>query len=531
MKRDRNGRLHMPPAIPEGGQYASEKGSINAAPVHIGSQDTFQVQAKARTGEGLVDLAPSRWWGNQLGLAEHHLDPSQAFPKMPDDNTPSMGGGRSIFGRRHTHRIRYQGANGFEVRMPSVTAIKRHADNLENATFDVPVSTKIGSREVAGWVRVTRSASGSWATTPIGFPDKGLDGVRVGESVCALLEARRPRSALVAYQDVAELRRLRLTAEGTLAQPVNSTWIKRLGYDDQTKEMVTIVKDGDKQYRHKVPRTVFDKIANSKAPGRDWVQLVRGKNGAPATTPPCTKCGRFTSATATHRCPVPQTAAVGENAHYNNAYLLMARRARTSWGSGLTQAFDKKTVLVTPGRAARWLDAKEAQVSDAQREAVVTLAAYAGSDRLPRAWQSATKVLPARSNGDGENLYFAGVTGKDAAQLSARLPSRDQLTRIGNGPTLAQVLASSAKHQGIVEALGRVNVDENTKVTTVASDGFYVFDDSPDPATVMRRAATRYGITTPKRAPEIVEQVEVPWRPGEKAWKLQWVEQKVGGIQ
>jgi len=50
----------------------------------------------------------------------------------------------------------------------------------------------------------------------------------------------------------------------------------------------------------------------------------------------------------------------------------------------------------------------------------------------------------------------------------------------------------------------------------------YLFTDAPTPADAWRQAQDDYGILGGLAPPDDIRLVDVPWRPGEKAWLLRW---------
>lgn len=247
------------------------------------------------------------WWLSQLAIGEHMAGPGKEYPKMPDDETPSGGHGRSFTGKRRTHLRSYAGA-GVGIRMPSVAAVRRYAAKLAEGTngpvtFDVPVSASHPDGEVSGWVRVTRSPDGSWASRALGFPhdDKGRE--YISEGVQCLLEARRPTRALSEVGDLLERRRQRRSEMGVKLRPTKSTWVRQVGYDYETGTLV--VSTGSHVYGYKAPERTYQAIANAYSPGRAYNLFVRGKVQRVDITE-CEKCGRYSAQVdgeGHHRCP------------------------------------------------------------------------------------------------------------------------------------------------------------------------------------------------------------------------------------
>lgn len=242
------------------------------------------------------------WWEAEHATAEYGSD-AGAYPQMPDDYTPSRTLGHSLSGHRRTHRMAYAGA-GVSMRMPSVTSIRRYALELAGAapdapaTFDVPVTATYPGGEVTGWVRVTRSEDGAFATRGLGFSKEAS--AYVAEGVQCLLEARRPTRALAETGSLLERRRQRAAQIGTHLAEVRSSWIKAAGYDKATGTMV--VTTAAHEYGYRVPPEVFSEMSRSRKPGRVFNQVVRGV-AARVEISRCERCERYTADLAAHHCP------------------------------------------------------------------------------------------------------------------------------------------------------------------------------------------------------------------------------------
>ena len=326
----------VPPGVPTGGQFAPTS-RPEATDVHLVDDDlgpdtssvpgadagleAFLAERRERIRAGgyvrpaaapraSVDPRSSaylrEWWEAEHATAEYGGE-AGAYPQMPDDHTPGRGLGNALSGHRRTHRMAYAGA-GVSMRMPSVTAIRRYAletgaAQLEasqggQATFDVPVTATYPGGEVTGWVRVTRSSDGSWATRGLGFSKEAS--AYVAEAVQCVLEARRPTRALADTGDLLERRRQRAAQIGTHLAEVRSSWIKAAGYDKATGTMV--VTTATHEYGYRVPPEVFSKVTTARQPGGVFNQLVRGR-ATRVEVRQCEACHRFSAELATHRCP------------------------------------------------------------------------------------------------------------------------------------------------------------------------------------------------------------------------------------
>ena len=331
----------VPPGVPTGGQFAPTS-RPEATDVQLVDDDLASGLASDRAGAAGLDafLADRReriraggyvrpaaapkasvdprssaylreWWEAEHATAEY-ANEAGAYPQMPDDYTPGRGLGNALSGHRRTHRMAYAGA-GVSMRMPSVTAIRRYALEVGTTelgasgrgpgqdgptTFDVPVTATYPGGEVTGWVRVTRSDDGSWATRGLGFSKESS--AYVAEAVQCVLEARRPARALADTGDLLERRRRRAAEIGTTLAEVRSSWIRAAGYDKATGTMV--VTTATHEYGYRVPPEVFAKVTTARQPGGVFNQLIRGR-ATRVEVRQCEACQRFSAEFATHRCP------------------------------------------------------------------------------------------------------------------------------------------------------------------------------------------------------------------------------------
>jgi hypothetical protein len=277
------------------------------------------------------------WWDRARVTAGY--DTSAAVPQMPDDNTPNQTTGNSLSSLRRTHRMSYEGQNGFAIRMPSHTAMHRYADQLHNegktATFDIPVQA-VGpnGHTIQGWVRATRLGKDAWSTSSMGIP--GTPGDMIAEAVCALGEARRGevRASVAKAGDLIEKAVLRDQEKGVTLQEVQSTWISGMAYDTAKAQMHVEMNGKDYVYDG-VSAFEAGAMINARSAGGVFHEVIgRGvkqkKAGAGVATR-CNDCKRFTSPTATHMCAAGQHASPSpENVERNEKQRLAAQRALAS---------------------------------------------------------------------------------------------------------------------------------------------------------------------------------------------------------
>ena len=460
--------------------------------------------------------------------------------------------------------------------MPSATSIKAF-ERETGGTFDVPVSARdAAGRTVAGWVRVTHHRGG-WASTPVG--DFGpRTGAQVAESVAAVLEARRPSRALNEVGDLLARRRERQRAQGVPVSAVKSTFIAGVGYDKATGTMA-VAMTGGRLYGYQVPPEVHRAVAESTSPGGAYNALVKGTGRACIAR--CATCGRFYPDTARHLCPIRHTErpATPRNDRAREAAAAMSRmpegpghpapssrvepgatavpadrraapgcgvpRTSTS-GAGKAAARCRRggrPVPVeqhgephrpappaprTPGSphaavltalpkasAGQRVPARPDAGWTASERVAAAVTRYAGSDHVPEHYGAR------RANGDDGVVHFAGAGAAFARDTYADYPPGALNTRQGNSPTLRHLLAATTRNPGRVE-LGGYAVGPRRGDERIVANRVYLFTDAATGTDAWRRAQDDYGILGATAPPDDIRLVDVPWRPGEKAWLLGW---------
>lgn len=313
-----------------------ERGYVHASTVESATNPSFT--------DG-IDV----WWQQHYERMEQQPAGRGAYKIMPDDYTPGMTSGHALSGHRRTHRMNYRGA-GVNLRMPSATAIRRFSKENNRQTFDLPIEMEHEGGRIAGFVRITEGAGGSWDVRALGFPDSKSRN-RAAESVACVLESRRPSLALrEAEAHYEKVRRLNIEARrrgeeppvrgdaksplqqvqidraaragAELHAPAVPSFIKAVGYDRGTQTM-TIRMKGNRSYAYHVPRQVYEEIARSGSPGRAYNELVKGKADRVEVTR-CPKCRRINRATVQHACPATLRAPQGRfNAFRSKVQTLM----------------------------------------------------------------------------------------------------------------------------------------------------------------------------------------------------------------
>jgi hypothetical protein len=491
------------------------------------------------------------WWSEQFVTAEYGHDAGD-YAQMPDDFTPSMGGGQALTGNRRTHRMCYSGA-GVKVRMPSATSIKRF-DKQTNSTFDIPVSATFDGGSVQGWVRVSRSGD-RWEASGLGFPDSA--DAQVAEAVSAVLEARQPSLALARVGDLAERRRARIEAAGTPVVPLDSSWIEGVAYEDDSSTLVVQTKVG-RTYGYSATRDTYEAVAGAMSPGAAYNKLVKGTSRAPVQR--CGGCGRFVTDSG-HECPTSHAERTGAHFAQNTnaeaaARSLLAPRtaapppapdpapavAPSPYGAQVIehQAYDidlgtalralgRQPVLDALGEGGKPLYARRGWTTDV----APALARFTARDYVPHTYRFVRGPMtmpgnafpepgaqPIEVNGSNGMVHFDGADAEAAIALAPELPPGNRTEEWNGAPTAGRVLAAVQTNPGRYEFGGyivgpdrtdeRVTIDSIKVYAHTAGDG--------DKAKVLAEVADMMG----GREPDHCELIDIPWRPGERAFDLWW---------
>lgn len=297
-----------PYSPPEQGDSIDAAGDPRAVAARV--LDTRVKQLKD-TGYAEVGAMPSMhdpsntarrgsWWQSQFALAEQAK--GGGFHIMPDDYTPGQTDGRSLLGKRRTHRMKYEGA-GVTLRMPSVTAVKRYSKDIKGATFDLPVEARTPAGTVQTHVRVSPGPDGTWEVSSPGLTGQPeLEGY-VSESVRATLEGQRVRTALKDAGDLAERRRKRIADMGVkMYEPkADGSVVKGVGYSRAGSELYVQLGNRNYAYDNATPR-LAGQLYRAHVPGSIYNSQVKGKFPS-AKAESCDDCGRVTSSKREHECP------------------------------------------------------------------------------------------------------------------------------------------------------------------------------------------------------------------------------------
>ena len=515
------------------------------------------------------------WWDRARVTAGY--DNLASIPQMPDDNTPNATSGNALSSLRRTHRMSYEGTDGFAIRMPSHTAMHRFADELavngKSATFDIPVQA-IGpnGHVIQGWVRATRLVSrDAWSTSPMGIP--GSPGVMMAEAVCAVGEARRGevRASVKKSGDLVEKAVLRDQAKGVSLQEVQSSWISGMGYDPSNQQMHVEMGGKDYAYNNVTPFEA-GAMLNARSAGEAFHEIIgRGKKQKKAgagVAERCPDCKQFTSPTKTHMCasgqhgsPSPENVARNEAARTAAARSLsseanrrhlegqrsepaVTKRVGTDARQPSAKTIKKPARVKKPepvfGRhvlqpdnkttdvAARWAKDLNGPMAQVGKPFFGAKRGWTIDAGIPEAIAPFTDSTHNRFNFDAETgkYYdlgidrFQGLDSATAAKLLHSIPAAGLKDRQNNGPTLKNMLTASANSNGRVELSGH-GVGPSRRDERLTADGVHIFDDSITTEKEAIAYAKNLGMTM-KAHPDEVSQEEVPWRPGEKAWRLWW---------
>lgn len=486
-----------------------------------------------------------QWWDSHFIQAEY--DSGGGYAQMPDDYTPSQTSGRAMSGRRRTHRMAYT-TGGVALRMPSRTAINRFAAETKGDTFDVPVAASLPSGDVQTWVRLTRHGPGQWEATALGMDGDGRASERIGlsEAVAATMEGRAAALKPQSFGDLIERRKKKIAESGFTMDQVRSGWISSVGYDSAAGVMGTMTTDG-RVYGHQVSKATFDAVRQAHSPGRAFNKIVKGHGRAGVEQ--CPECGRFKAEGAAHTCPAghkdPRTSADPQavRARARALGLVTAPHQRHASAGRDYQAGQSHRDPTEPTGPVHVRDENEQRI-DLASVLGTQDSAYVEPGRVTdhgaeRGWTA--RVLPATlgphtsstyapdeyrltgTNGSMGLVSYAGVGSDTAAQLLADCP-QDALMqeRQNDAPRVSTMLQAAVAHPGRVE-LGGYVVGSERSDERLSADTAYIFGEADtDPSEVLVKAKNTYGLTDALRRPDNLDLVQVPWRPGEKAWRLWW---------
>ena len=307
--------------------------------------------------------------------------------------------------------------------------------------------------------------------------------------------------------------------------------MEAVGYDEATGIMAMQTQRGD-LYGHQVSRTRFEQVVSDSSPGAQFNRIIKGNTRAAVAR--CEAgCGRFYSAAKTHACPVtpsaPSTERIAQNAAARAAAATVTAPPRVPGPVRPAGAHVPASTVL--GR-----DVDEWQERHLRRrdksmglygpagytKAVAShLEPFTTSTYVPKLYRSFTvgdQVTQLR-NGDSDVMRFEGLHGDEALEVGRALTARQREMRHAGAPTTGAALLASARHQGKVEAFGYM-VAPSREDERLAVSGVLLFDDAPDEKAAVA-AAARYGLDA-EVEPRSAQRVEVPWRPGEKAWRLTW---------
>jgi hypothetical protein len=238
--------------------------------------------------------SPDQYWKQWYGNVAEWGDVTDAgYPKMPDDYTPRMTLGQSTTGHRRTHRMKYTAPDGFQIRMPSATAVRRFAvDNSYTTesgekrcrTFEMPVSVIVPSdppREALVSMRCTWNGPGSWhVEPPVGEAMFG----QTAEAVAAVLEARRPSLALREHGNLnaQHMERIRSAGRPILTPSTRSSFISGVSVLGKRDTIVTRIRD-----KHGRERIYGYEMPEGTPQMRDaFIQRMLGRDIDPVTKQP-----------------------------------------------------------------------------------------------------------------------------------------------------------------------------------------------------------------------------------------------------
>lgn len=242
------------------------------------------------------------WHGQAIDAA-----PFQSkYPVIPDDYG-STTEGRSLNNMRRAPRMKYAASDGTTLRMMSATRLRKYAKQAGvGKPFLVPVEASIGGKKTIGYVRVMDRGHGVYSAVPEpGFPKEAA--AKVGESVSAVMEARRVRTALDDMDKIVANRQQKMHRAGVMLKPVDSDFIAGAGYNNRSGEMTLQMRTTKGELRsyayQNVHPDLWRQFEADPNPGKAYNRLIKGVVGAAVKdVAECGKCGAFHTAGRRHVC-------------------------------------------------------------------------------------------------------------------------------------------------------------------------------------------------------------------------------------
>ena len=347
---DASGRGHKAAGISEGGQFdgrvrrnPADSGTTlpNNRPANTGALTDRASSAQARflhraelieQGYAPAVFTASKtrvqatdgikdWWSEHFVNAEHGSKSADGatYPVIPDDFTPKETLGRAMSGKRRTHRIKYE-ADGYAVRMPSATAIKRFAAESESRTFDVPVQARA---HPSRWSRVHHQrVCARHPPRPVLVDDRTARTERtagVGHRRVGVHDPRGPppvdraRPAGNLYQKYQE----RKSKQGKSLEPLKrpSSFVNGAAYDEQHNEIY--VQLGERQSGYSFPQAAAAHrgLQAAHSPGKWYNDMIKKHAGGHFEVTTCGKCGNTYRADRKHACPAHHVATTTVKPH------------------------------------------------------------------------------------------------------------------------------------------------------------------------------------------------------------------------
>lgn len=246
------------------GRFGEQQHSAPETTLPVTTESLLESRRAQLAALGFVPAAPQlklaaapdadTWWKRTTSIAE-----AGQYEVMPR---------RSADGKAARLRV-YEG-HDTKVRMPSVASIRRHAAEV-GTTFDVPVEAMTPHGPITGHVRVTSNGGGRYSVSAVQMPRE--HGEYVAESVLASLEARRPSRGLSEVRDILSRRRERLASQGVRVKPVESGWIRGVGYNPHDEQLVMDLQG--RVYGYHVDRETYEDMMTSHSIGQAYNALVK----------------------------------------------------------------------------------------------------------------------------------------------------------------------------------------------------------------------------------------------------------------
>lgn len=276
-----------------GGQFATADRGESDVSVDLGVGAT--PQARFIESPQLARGA-SAWWNKASELT----DQSGRVPTIGRDSGPV---------RRRT----YAGKD-YSITMPSNAAVHRFARTVaertgdENRPFEMPMEyTGPNGKTVMTAARITKRGRRFEVQLPEGFDPKKK--AQVSEALRANLESRKPSVSEDRARDLVKRYRERAARSGVETRAVASSFIKEIGYNEDSGRAMVIMQKGSKPtpngaYEYKITPSEWRTFVESESVGKGYHAAIRGRgHESIGKVAQCETCHRYYGVATDHECP------------------------------------------------------------------------------------------------------------------------------------------------------------------------------------------------------------------------------------